>query len=49
MARILIDMSPLKSGGGVQLAYNFLDELRDADLGNNQLFLLVPQVFYSFA
>ncbi len=43
MAKILIDMSPLKSGGGVQLAYNFLDELTHADIGSNELYLLVPE------
>jgi glycosyltransferase involved in cell wall biosynthesis len=40
---ILIDMSPLKSGGGVQLAYNFLDELKCADIKSNDLYLLVPE------
>lgn len=39
-------MSPLKSGGGVQLAYNFLDELKTADVGNNELYLLIPKGFF---
>jgi glycosyltransferase involved in cell wall biosynthesis len=43
LAKILIDMSPLKSGGGVQLAYNFLDELTHAEIGSNELYLLVPE------
>lgn len=40
-------MSPLKSGGGVQLAYNFLDELEQADIGSNEFYLLVPEKGFS--
>ncbi len=43
MTRILIDMSPLKSGGRVQLAYNFLDQLKDADIGGNDFFTASPE------
>lgn len=39
--KILIDFSPLKSGGGVQLAYNFLDSL--ARVTNAKFMLLVPK------
>jgi glycosyltransferase involved in cell wall biosynthesis len=37
---ILIDLSPLKSGGGVQLAINFIEELKKFE--RNGVFLLLP-------
>ncbi len=40
--KILIDMSPLKSGGGLQLAYNFLDEFTTVETGDRVFYLLVP-------
>ena len=36
-------MGPLKSGGGVQLAYNFLDELVKVDTAHRCFYLLVPE------
>lgn len=43
MEKVVIDFSPLKSGGGVQLAYNFLDQLENLDTSDLALYLLVPQ------
>jgi glycosyltransferase involved in cell wall biosynthesis len=40
---VLIDFSPLKSGGGVQLAYNFLDQLKNFLNEDVEFFLLIPE------
>jgi glycosyltransferase involved in cell wall biosynthesis len=38
--RVLLDLSPLKTGGGVQIALNFLDAVREHPDGVEWLFLL---------